>query len=150
MASTNQLSNTIYVGGMAQLRFVAAANMSMDDGDTLHYKLRLSLVPPNIDVWGWVKYYREPFEIAQEKKLQKQQQASKKAENIPSKTPPKSPSKKPAMTDPVIENPQGSRFEQKHLLDNDTELGKYYNYIHFFPKTFSDSLELLPLITSKS
>ena len=58
MASTNQLSNTIYVGGMSQLRFEAAANMSMDEGDTLHYKLRLSLVPPNIDVWGWVKYYR--------------------------------------------------------------------------------------------
>ena len=58
MASTNQLDNTVYVGGISKLRFVAAANMTMNEGDTLHYRLRLSLVPSNIDVWGWVKYYR--------------------------------------------------------------------------------------------
>ena len=95
-------------------------------------------MPPNIDVWGWVKYYREPFEIAQQQEKEKQQQkqlqeaavAAKKAAEktkapakITSKIPPK-PKKKPAITDPLIENPQGKRFEQKHLLDNDTELGE--------------------------
>ena len=40
MASTNQLDNTVYVGGMTKLRFVAAANMTMNEGDTLHYQLR--------------------------------------------------------------------------------------------------------------
>jgi len=124
MASTNQLSNTIYVGGMSQLRFEAAANMSMDEGDTLHYKLRLSLVPPNIDVWGWVKYYREPFEAAQQQEKEKQlQEAAKKvADKTPEKNPSKIvPKKKPNPLDE--KNPQESRFEQKHLLDNDTELG---------------------------
>ena len=48
MASTNQLDNTIYVGGLASLRFVAAANMTMNDGDTTHYRLRVSFVPANI------------------------------------------------------------------------------------------------------
>lgn len=48
MASTNQLDNTIYVGGLAALRFVAAANMTMNDGDTTHYRLRVSFVPANI------------------------------------------------------------------------------------------------------
>ena len=38
MASTNQLDNTIYVGGMSNLRFVVAANMTMNEGDTLHYR----------------------------------------------------------------------------------------------------------------
>jgi len=153
MATTNQLSNTIYVGGMAQLRFVAAANMSMDDGDTLHYKLRLSIVPPNIDVWGWVKYYREPFEIAQQQEKEKQQQkqlqeaaaAAKKAAEktkppakITSKIPPK-PKKKPVITDPFVENPQGKRFEQKHLLDNDTELA----YLHKANLTLRKALAYL-------
>ena len=58
MASTNQLDNTIYVGGMGSLRFVVAGNMTMKEGDTRHFRLRLSLVPDKIDVWGWVKYYR--------------------------------------------------------------------------------------------
>ena len=31
--------------------------------------------------------------------------------------------KKPVRPDPLEPNPQESRFEQKHLLDNDTELG---------------------------
>ena len=48
MASTNQLDNTIYVGGLASLRFVAAANMTMNDGETTHYRLRVSFVPANI------------------------------------------------------------------------------------------------------
>ena len=48
MASTNQLDNTIYVGGLSMLRFVVAANMTMNDGDTSHYRLRVSLVPAKI------------------------------------------------------------------------------------------------------
>jgi len=109
MASTNQLSNTIYVGGMSQLRFEAAANMSMDEGDTLHYKLRLSLVPPNIDVWGWVKYYREPHELT----------AAKQNNNI-------KPTAKPASNRRPNEGQKmektGGLFEKKYLLENDTQL----------------------------
>ena len=48
MASTNQLDNTIYAGGLATLRFVAIANMTMNEGDTSHYRLRVSLVPAKI------------------------------------------------------------------------------------------------------
>ena len=48
MASTNQLDNTIYAGGLSTLRFVAIANMTMNEGDTSHYRLRVSLVPAKI------------------------------------------------------------------------------------------------------
>jgi len=153
MASTNQLDNTIYVGGLASLRFVAAANMTMNDGDTTHYRLRVSFVPANIDVWGWVKYYsvsagrlnhfnskREPFEAAQQQEKEKQlQEAAKKvADKTPEKKPSKIvPKKKPDSLDE--KNPQESRFEQKHLLDNDTELA----YLHKANLTLRKALAYL-------
>lgn len=104
MASTNQLDNTVYVGGMAQLRFVAAANMTMNEGDTLHYRLRVSLVPSNIDVWGWVKYYREPYEVSLTQKKTKN--------NKPTKV----------TTTDTQERQELALYEKKELLDNDTAL----------------------------
>ena len=125
MASTNQLDNTIYVGGLASLRFVAAANMTMNDGDTTHYRLRVSFVPANIgkifgllwglqvlrtfviaDVWGWVKYYREPHEQKQNNNIK--------------------PTAKPASNRRPNEGQKmektGGLFEKKYLLENDTQL----------------------------
>ena len=59
--------------------------------------------------------FREPFEAAQQQEKEKQiQEAAKKVAE-------KTPEKKPDSLDE--KNPQESRFEQKHLLDNDTELG---------------------------
>ena len=68
--------------------------------------------------------FREPFEAAQQQEKEKQiQEAAKKvADKTPEKKPSKIvPKKKPDSLDE--KNPQESRFEQKHLLDNDTELG---------------------------
>ena len=79
-AMSNNLDDTIYVGDMHKLRFIVAANMTMNEGDTLHYRLRVSLVPSNIDVWGWVKYYREPYEASQQT-----------TQSTPTKAPPKPP-----------------------------------------------------------
>ena len=62
------------------------------------------------------------FQIIQNK--QKAAEKTKPPAKITSKITPK-PKKKPVITDPLVENPQGKRFEQKHLLDNDTELGEY-------------------------
>ena len=76
--------------------------------------------------WIIINYFnfREPFEAAQQQEKEKQlQEAAKKvAEKTPEKKPSKIvPKKKPDSLDE--KNPQESRFEQKHLLDNDTELG---------------------------
>lgn len=109
MASTNQLDNTIYVGGLAALRFVAAANMTMNDGDTTHYRLRVSFVPANIDVWGWVKYYREPHELTAAKQNNKIKPTAKPASN-------RRPNEGQKM------EKTGGLFEKKYLLENDTQL----------------------------
>jgi hypothetical protein len=39
---------------------LVAMNMTIRAGEELHYRLFVSIVPPNIDVWGWVKYFRDP------------------------------------------------------------------------------------------
>ena len=127
MASTNQLDNTIYVGGLSGLRFVAAANMTMNGGDTMHYRLRVSFVPANIgnfqvyfhglflkslsfaDVWGWVKYYREPHELTTGKQ-------TNKATPKPKPTRPRNPNEGQKM------EKTGGLFEKKYLLENDTQL----------------------------
>merc|ERR1712110_941232 len=49
------------------------------------------------------------------------------------------PKKKPVLTDPLEENPQGRRFEQKNLLDNDTELA----YLHKANLTLRKALAYL-------
>ena len=62
-AQSNNLDDTVYIGEMhKKLLFLVVANMTMNEGDTLHYRLRVSLVPNNVDVWSWVKWYREPHE----------------------------------------------------------------------------------------
>ena len=80
-AQSNNLDDTVYIGEMhKKLLFLVVANMTMNEGDTLHYRLRVSLVPSNIDVWGWVKYYREPYEASQQT-----------TQSTPTKAPPKPP-----------------------------------------------------------
>ena len=44
MASSSQLDDTIYVGGISQLRAVVAANMTMNEGETLHYRYLQSIL----------------------------------------------------------------------------------------------------------
>ena len=55
--SSNQLDDTIYL--IQPKVILVAMNMTMKEGEELHYRLFVSVVPPNIDVWGWVKYFRE-------------------------------------------------------------------------------------------
>ena len=70
-AQSNNLDDTVYIGEMhKKLLFLVVANMTMNEGDTLHYRLRVSLVPNNIDVWSWVKWYREPHEANQQQTTQ--------------------------------------------------------------------------------
>ena len=33
------------------------ANLSVNNGEIHHYRLAVSLIPSNIDVWGWKKWY---------------------------------------------------------------------------------------------
>ena len=32
--------------------------MSVSNGDIHHYRLSVSVIPSNIDVWGWEKWYK--------------------------------------------------------------------------------------------
>jgi hypothetical protein len=107
-------------------RFVVAANMTMNEGDILHYRLRVSVVPPNIDVWGWVKYYREPFEAEQQ-----QQQTSVVSNKNKNKF--LKPLLKPKSQGDI------GMFDQKHLLTNDTQM----NALHRNNLTLRKSLALL-------
>ena len=34
------------------------ANLSVNNGEMHHYRLAVSLIPSNIDVWGWEKWYK--------------------------------------------------------------------------------------------
>jgi len=58
--SSNQLDDTVYLNHPKVA--LAAVNMTLKDGDGLHYRIFVSLIPPNVDVWGWVKYYRETMD----------------------------------------------------------------------------------------
>jgi len=53
--SSNQLDDTVYLSQPKVA--LAAVNMTLRNSDGLHYKIFVSLIPPNVDVWGWVKYY---------------------------------------------------------------------------------------------
>ena len=37
---------------------IVAANLSVSNGDIHHYRLSVSVIPSNIDVWGWEKWYK--------------------------------------------------------------------------------------------
>ena len=85
LQKTNQLENTIYLDqpkvsieisnkfsrkirllrifhNKCTLIFVkvgiVAANLSVSNGDIHHYRLSVSVIPSNIDVWGWEKWYK--------------------------------------------------------------------------------------------
>ena len=73
----------------------------------------MSLVPAKIDVWGWVKYYREKYEASQALS------AKKKATSLPPK---KQTTSQKQETSTILQKQEIGMFEQKHLLDNDTEL----------------------------
>ena len=47
---------------------IVAANLSVSNGDIHHYRLSVSVIPSNIDVWGWEKWYK-PESSKTEKKL---------------------------------------------------------------------------------
>lgn len=98
---SDQLDDTIYAGGGA-IRMLAVANMTMNEGDILHYRLRVALVPAKIDVWGWVKYFREPAEAAQ--------RAIQASNDVPSQKSQGQP------------RPNQPLFERKELLANDSGL----------------------------
>ena len=75
----------------------------------------MSLVPPNIDVWGWVKYYREPHEASLTKANSNSilKNGSKNKNNV---------NKEYTKKLEKEWKEQKGMFEQKHLLSNDSEL----------------------------
>ena len=36
---------------------IVAANLSLKNGEIHHYRLSVSVIPSNVDVWGWKKHY---------------------------------------------------------------------------------------------
>ncbi len=70
-------------------------------------------MPSKIDVWGWVKYYREPYEASL---------ALAKAATAASNGQDKQSTQKPASSNMVEIKEEMGMFEQKHLLENDTQL----------------------------
>ena len=45
---------------LADSRTTIAAKLVREDSrQKLHYKMLISVVPQNVDVWGWIKYYTE-------------------------------------------------------------------------------------------
>ena len=110
LAKTSQLDATVYV--LHDKVAVAAANLSMPEGETLHYRLTMSVMPPNIDVWSWVKWFRNSTLVPKPAKTLTDVKPTQAKEPTTTQTPPTQP--EPDHRDLV---PQDKPvFDQKHLL----------------------------------
>ena len=89
---------------------MAAANLSMPEGETLHYRLTMSVMPPNIDVWSWVKWFRNSTLVPKPAKTLVEPPTTVVATTA---APP--PTAEPHRDDGLVSQDQPV-FDQKHLL----------------------------------
>ena len=84
-----------------------------------HYRLTVSVMPPNVDVWSWVKWFRNTTLVPKpvktlgppptpKKSPKTTTEAIEEAPPVPSPPPPSPPKDVPSGETPV--------FNQKHLL----------------------------------
>ncbi len=65
-ASTKKMNERLLV---ADGSFTVAAEVS-SSSSLKHYVLKVTIIPPNVDIWGWLKYYKKDMEAAQRKRSQ--------------------------------------------------------------------------------